>query len=415
MKVIFHLDLDSYFASAARTVDKSLIGKPIAVTTAKRRSIISALSYEAKKVEGVHVPMPFYKAKVLCPELIPVEPNYALYTTLSNKLFELIANNITKKIEVGSIDECYIDVSDVWQKEGSPAKLAKKIQQMVLKELDLPCSIGIGSNKFVAKMSTQVNKPFGITSTPPGEFIKRFGDWDVVKIHGVGGPTSEILNKNNIFKIKELAQTSIHELKSLMGVRGEMIHNLVNEQGSDEINVSMNELKGIGNSMTFMDRDRSIRSEILEMIEHLCEMVAIRADNRNVAGHVISLMIKEKGGKEVKGIRKQITLKRPIKSKEDLLTEATRIFDMIWEGQSIKFAGIHIAKLINIYETSLQTSLFDEEIVKQPSQLLIEQINSKFGTKVVMSLEEGEHMIKKEQNQSRFLEKDRLIKRLKFK
>ncbi|MCK5807089.1 MAG: DNA polymerase IV, partial [Mycoplasmataceae bacterium] len=334
MKVIFHLDLDSYFASAARTVDKSLIGKPIAVTTAKRRSIISALSYEAKKVEGVHVPMPFYKAKVLCPELIPVEPNYALYTTLSNKLFELIANNITKKIEVGSIDECYIDVSDVWQKEGSPAKLAKKIQQMVLKELDLPCSIGIGSNKFVAKMSTQVNKPFGITSTPPGEFIKRFGDWDVVKIHGVGGPTSEILNKNNIFKIKELAQTSIHELKSLMGVRGEMIHNLVNEQGSDEINVSMNELKGIGNSMTFMDRDRSIRSEILEMIEHLCEMVAIRADNRNVAGHVISLMIKEKGGKEVKGIRKQITLKRPIKSKEDLLTEATRIFDMIWEGQS---------------------------------------------------------------------------------
>ena len=415
MKVIFHLDLDSYFASAARTVNKSLVGKPIAITTAKRRSIVSALSYEAKKVEGVHVPMPFYKAKVLCPELIPVEPNYALYTTLSNKLFELIANNITKKIEVGSIDECYIDVSDEWQKEGSPAKLAKKIQQMVLNELNLPCSIGIGSNKFVAKMSTQVNKPFGITSTPPGEFIKRFGNWDVVKIHGVGGPTAQLLNINHIFKIKELANTKAEELKVIMGVRGILIHDLVNENGSDEINTSMNELKGIGNSMTFMDKDRGTRSEILEMIEYLCEMVSIRADNRNVAGYVISLMIKKKGGKEIKGKRKQLTLKRPIKTKEELLSETTRIFDIIWDGEMIKFAGVHISKLINIYEDTLQSSLFDKQIKKEPTQLLIEKINSKFGNKVVMTMDEGENRIKKDQNQSRFLEKDRTLKRPKFK
>jgi len=111
MKVIFHLDLDSYFVSAERTVNHKLKGKPVVISTGERRSIISAASYEAKNA-GIYVPMPFYKAEMLCPSVIAVKPNYALYTTLSNKVFELISKKFTNKIEVGSIDECYIDVTE---------------------------------------------------------------------------------------------------------------------------------------------------------------------------------------------------------------------------------------------------------------------------------------------------------------
>ena len=95
-KVIFHIDLDSYFVSAQRTVQPDLIDKPVAITTGERRSIISAASYEAKKL-GVYVPMPFYKAKELVPNLIAVQPNFGLYTLLSTKLFELLSREITKK------------------------------------------------------------------------------------------------------------------------------------------------------------------------------------------------------------------------------------------------------------------------------------------------------------------------------
>ena len=112
MKVIFHLDLDSYFVGAHRTVDSSLIGKPVVVSTGERRSIISAASYEAK-ARGIYIPMPFYKAKDLVPELISIKPNFALYTVLSSKLFEFISQKYTDQIEVASIDECYIDVTDI--------------------------------------------------------------------------------------------------------------------------------------------------------------------------------------------------------------------------------------------------------------------------------------------------------------
>lgn len=112
MKVIFHLDLDSYFVGAHRTVDPTLIGKPVVVSTRQRRSIVTAASYEAKKF-GVYAPMPFYKAQELVPNLIVVEPNYTLYTVLSSKMFEYISSKYTKNIEVASIDECYIDVTDI--------------------------------------------------------------------------------------------------------------------------------------------------------------------------------------------------------------------------------------------------------------------------------------------------------------
>jgi len=112
MKVIFHLDLDSYFVSAERTIAPQLRDKPVVISTGERRSIISAASYEAKAL-GIYVPMPIYKALDIYPSLISVKPNYALYTTLSNKVFELISTNFTKNIEVGSIDECYIDVTDI--------------------------------------------------------------------------------------------------------------------------------------------------------------------------------------------------------------------------------------------------------------------------------------------------------------
>ena len=112
MKVILHLDLDSYFVSAERTVNKFLHGKPVAVSGGERRSIIAAASYEAKEM-GVFVPMPFYKAKLLCPELIAVPANFSLYTILSEKVFELISSKFTEDIQVGSIDECYIDATDI--------------------------------------------------------------------------------------------------------------------------------------------------------------------------------------------------------------------------------------------------------------------------------------------------------------
>ena len=409
-KVIFHIDLDSYFVSAQRTVQPDLIGKPVAITTGERRSIISAASYEAKKL-GVYVPMPFYKAKELVPDLIPIKPNFGLYTLLSTKLFELLSDKITKNIEVASIDECYMDVTTIWKKYGSPFELAKHIQQLILKELKLPVSIGISSNKFVAKMSTQVNKPFGITITKPGSFIKKFGDWDVQKIHGIGAPTAHKLRLNKIRTIKDLSETSKEDIDDILGAIGWSLVQNVNENGPDEIDISMNELKGIGNSITFMDRDRHIRKEILEIIKVLCESVSIRLNNRNMAGKVLRVVYKPRGGLEVKARSRQLTLPRPISTVQEIFHYATIIFDELWKEESVKFAGVSISKLSDIFENTYQQSIFDEKIKKSKVEDLMYKLNAKLGHKTLISLREASENIKKTQNQSRFLEADRLVKR----
>ncbi len=411
MKVIFHLDLDSYFVSAQRTVQPELIGKPVVISDGRKRSIITASSYEAKK-RGVKVPMPFYKAKKMLPELIAIKPNFALYTVLSTKLFELLSNKITSKIEVASIDECYLDVTDIYKRWKSPYKLALHIQKLVKDELKLPISIGISNNKFVAKMSTQINKPFGITITKPGDFKKIFGKWPTNKIHGVGSPTKEKLKSIGINTIIDLINSNKDNVIEALGVVGEKLIDNVNERGSDIIDSSMNDLKGIGNSMTFMDKDRYTRGEILEIISHLSNMVSTRLNNRNMSCSVISVVIKE-GGLKAKVYRKQTTLNRPIRSFDEIFKESRYLFDQIWEENGIKFASVHVTKLSDIFHSTYQTSIFDDKKIKTKSSKIMDSINNKLGKKALTSLEEAEKTFEKKQNQSRFLESDKIIKRFK--
>ncbi|NQZ66242.1 MAG: DNA polymerase IV [Mycoplasmatales bacterium] len=412
MKVILHLDLDSYFVSAQRTIQPELIGKPVVITDGLKRSIITASSYEAKK-RGVKVPMPFYEAKKILPNLIAIKPNFALYTVLSTKLFELLSNKITQKIQVASIDECYLDVTDIYQKWETPFKMAKYIQKIVMQELKLPISIGISNNKFVAKMSTQINKPFGITITKPGDFKEKFGKWPTNKIHGVGGPTNDKLKSIGIENIEQLINADESKVIDLLGVVGKELIKNVNEKGSDTIDSSMNDLKGIGNSMTFMDKDRYKRKEILEIISHLSNMVAIRMNNRNLSGSVISVSIKgiNNTGKSV--VRKQETLIRPIKTFDEIFKEATYLFDEIWDGKGVKFASVRMTKLENIFNNSYQTSIFDIKNEKTKTSKIIDVLNSKLGEKTLISLEEAEKTFNKKQHQSRFVENDRIVKRYK--
>ena len=409
MKVILHLDLDSYFVSAERTVDPSLNGKPVAISSKDRRSIISAASYEAKEM-GVYVPMPFYRAKLLCPDLMAVKPNFALYTILSEKLFELIATKFTKEIEVGSIDECYIDATDIWKEYGSPIKLAKAIQATVLDELKLPCSIGISNNKFLAKMSTNINKPFGISLCKPGDHENIFWDWPIGDFFGIGKKTAPILIKAGIKTIGDLAKANEEDVKDLLGKTATELIWQANGGGSAEINKEHNALKGIGNSKTFMVMDLSNRSEILKEISALVEKVSHRAIKRNMVGKVVSVSIKVKGGLEIKAKSKQITLQRPINSHEDILKVAIALFDKLWKENTIKFVGVHLGKIEDIFETTYQSSVFDVEVEKSKIEEIVSDVNRKMGSKSIVTGKEARLNIKKTQNQSRYIESDRIIK-----
>lgn len=409
MKIIFHLDLDSYFASASIVNQPELKGKPLAISMGKRRSVIVASSYEAKAM-GVAAPMPYWKALEKCPELISLEPNFALYTNLSSKVFELLSENYTTKLEVGSIDECYMDVTDIWEQYGSPIKLAKDMQERILKELKLPASIGISNNKFMAKMSSPVNKPYGITVTKPGSFLEKFGKEDVRKFFGIGAATANTLKENDIYTIGDLKLAKFEILESILGKRATEILKLINEEGTDVIDTSRNDLKGISNSVTFQEQDMSNHKDITAMLRNMTSLVSYRAIKRNQVGFVVRVSIKGKGGKEVRVKSKQVKLARPIQEFDEIWKIVLDIFNQLWKEETIKFVGVSLSTLCNVFESTYQTSLFDDTKEKTKIDQILDDINRKFKKKVVVSGVEQMNNIKRHQNQSRYIESDRIIK-----
>ena len=406
MKVILHLDLDSYFVSAHRTIDKSTIGHPTVVTSGKKRSIITACSYEAKYL-GIHTGMPLYKALNIRPNLKMIKPDFSLYVSLSQKIFDLITNEYTGKIEIGSIDECYIDATDIWKKYGSPLNLAKEIQENILKKLSLPSSIGISNNKFVAKMASPLEKPYGIKVLKAEDFLDFFKDKKIEKIHGIGSPTAKKLNDIGIFLIGELSNSNLNIIENILGKRAKEIYDKSLGIGSDEIDTSLNDLKSIGNSITFLQNDKTGRRYILETLKELCLLVSKRMENRNMCGKVIRVAIKYSDDNKPRS--KQIKLSRYIWKFEKIYQEAVELFDVIWNHEPLKFLSFTITDLENIFEVKEQLSLFDKNKSSNNIGDIVKSVNTKMKTKAIYKGNEFEAVLNKNKKQSKYLENDKEI------
>ena len=204
MQIIFHIDLNAFYASAEMANDSSLEGKPLVISGNNRRAIVSTASYEARKY-GIHSAMPLFQAKQLCKNLIIKPVNFDLYRRLSSQFFELIST-YSPLLEIASIDECYVDFSNyIIEHNIHPYKLAKIIQNDVLNTLKLKCSIGIAPNKFMAKMASDMKKPMGITILNKSNYKQLLWPLDVSEMFGIGKKTAPKLKEMGILTIGDVA------------------------------------------------------------------------------------------------------------------------------------------------------------------------------------------------------------------
>ena len=249
-RVIFHVDMNSFYASVEMAYDPSLKGKPLAIAgnPEERRGIIVTSSYEAR-AKGVKTTMPLFQAKKLCPELLVLKPNFERYREASKAMFKIMAD-ITEKVEPVSIDEGYLDITDC-EAQGSPLDIAEKLQQRLLNELDLPCSIGIAPNKFLAKMASDMKKPLGITVLRKRELAHVLWPLDVGEMHGVGAKTKEKLNQIDIYTIGDLAKADDVVLKRVLGINGVRLIKRANGEDHRPVDPdSVFDFKSVGNSET---------------------------------------------------------------------------------------------------------------------------------------------------------------------
>ncbi len=380
-RVIFHVDMNSFYASVEMAFDPALKGKPLAIAgnVEERRGIIVTCSYEARKF-GVKTTMPLWEAKKLCPQLIVKPPNFDRYRAASIGMFVLL-RQYTHLVEPVSIDEGYLDITGSFEL-GAPLEIAESIQKRILNELDLPCSIGVAPNKFLAKMASDMKKPLGITVLRKRDVAKILWPLSAAEMHGIGTKTAEKLAAIGIHTIGDLANGNEIQLKALLGINGIRLKERAN--GIDHRPVdpeSVSDFKSIGNSTT-LPKDIANQQELFSILDSLAEKVSTRLKRKKVYAATLSITIRYKNRKTITRSKK---LTNAICQKEEINQHARKLLIQHWNGDPVRLLGITGSDLVDQEHAFKQLDLFsfEKEAQKEPLFKAMSELRSKYGKNII--------------------------------
>ncbi len=285
-RLVIHLDMDSFYVSVERLIDPSLIGKPVAVGgSADGRGVISSASYEARKF-GVRSAMPSGQALRLCPDLIIVGRGYSQYGEYSRQV-ESVLTEFTPHVQMASQDEAYLDLTGSERLWGPPLVVADKIRRRVTEETKLPCSLGVATNKLVAKVASALGKPKGLLYIPAGSEESFFAPLNVGRLPGVGKKTLEKLKELGVQYMRDLAAMDPKRLERHFGKYGLEMANRA--RGISESEVVIGEAaKSISSEETF-SRDLLDGAAMEGILANLCERVAYRVRKSECKAFTLTL------------------------------------------------------------------------------------------------------------------------------
>lgn len=371
---IIHVDMDAFYASVEKLDNPNLKNKPVIVGGLGNRGVVSTASYEARKF-GVHSAQPMAKARRLCPQAVFLSPRFDRYKEVSNQIREIF-HQYTPIVEPISLDEAFLDVTG---SKVSAVKIAKKIKEKIKKTTNLTCSVGIGHNKFLAKLCSDLDKPNGFTVIKKegvNDFLK---DLDVTKIWGVGEVSEKKLKSIGVHNIGDLRRIPLEKLKQMLGKYGKRLYKLA--RGIDKRPVEPErEIKSISREVTF-ENDLHDYDKIVTELYALSESVGQRLRKNGFQGRTIRIKVRFP---DFTTITRQITLNQPTSNTEIISKHALGLFERKVElkDSGIRLLGVGVTNLSNDNGKieGKQLTFFDE--AKKHSEKLdkvIDQIRDKFG------------------------------------
>lgn len=343
-KIIFHIDINAFFASVEEILNPTLKTKPIGICGPTKKAVLSTCNYVARQY-GIKSGMKSYIAKNLCPDIIFINPNHSIYRKTSYRFIDFLKNTYTNKIEVISIDECYMDVTDIVEKyHNNFLILANQIQKNILEKLSLPISIGISDNKILSKIASDIKKPMGIFSLFTSEIQKKLWPMPINNFVGIGNSKIDELNKLNIFTIDDFVNYSNSDdlYKIFKNQYYKIYEIMTGEIIDDVININNHNNKSISKSITFkeeLDIDR-----INKKISIVCDDLILDFINSQTEAYTLSIGTKYKNKKLVS---KSITFKEKIKQNQIKKT-AKKLFIELWNEEPIIFISVKVSKLNSI-------------------------------------------------------------------
>jgi DNA polymerase-4 len=289
LRKIIHIDMDAYYAAVEQRDNPQYRNKPLIVGgKPDSRGVVATCSYEARKF-GIHSAMPSSQAYRLCPHAIFVKPRFEIYKEESVTL-RRVFSEYTELVEPLSLDEAYLDVTDVSRCQGSATLIAKDIKQKIRQQTGLIASAGISYNKFLAKIASDINKPDGLYLITPEQgpgFIEQLA---VGKFHGVGKATEKKMHALGIRTGNDLKKWSLPLLVHYFGKSGQHYFNIA--RGIDNrLVTNFRPSKSIGVEITFQE-DIEDHATILQQLCSLFDKALTRLSVKQMTAHTLTIKLK---------------------------------------------------------------------------------------------------------------------------
>ncbi|KAA3647758.1 MAG: DNA polymerase IV [Chloroflexi bacterium] len=375
---IIHLDLDAFYCAVEELLDPSLKGKPFAVGGSPTgRGVVTSCSYPARAF-GVHSAMPMARAVQVCKELVIVRGSRDEYSRRSRQVMKVL-RQATPLVEQISIDEAFLDVTD---NEKLASAVAKELQARILDETGLPNSLGVATNKLIAKVASDVGKkagdgkdyPNAIQVVPPGREAEFLAPLPTKALWGVGPKTAARLAELGIRTIGDIASWPQDDLRRRFGQHGGDLARRA--KGIDTRPVSTSrETKSVSQEITFRE-DISDETELKQALRKQAERVAKALAYKDLKGKTVKIKLR---WPDFTTLTRQTTLAAPTDEAEIIYKTGLQLMNANRKpGQAVRLIGVGVS---NLEKPGKQLTLWDVAEYKKEAQLeiAVKEIQKKFG------------------------------------
>ncbi len=402
-RTILHVDMNSYFASVEQAANPFLRGKPIAVGggTGGKTTIVAAASYEAK-ARGVKTAMPAWEAKRICPELIIVAGDMDKYLYTSAEILKIF-REFTPLVEVFSIDEAFLDVTDVaarylsetlWSEDEQVAagalEIAKAIKRKIRERFKITCTIGVGPNKLLAKLAGELKKPDGLVVLKQDTFLERVKDVKASEFCGIGRKFEKYLGELGVKTIGELnAYPRIKLVKRFGVAAGEHLWEMGQGIDNSPVAIGMKHeiAKSMGHSYTLPKFTNDIEV-VKTYLLRLSEQVGRRLRHEQYKGNIVHLSL---GFGNFDFWGKQKKLEDYLDDGYEIYQQAEKMMDRAELNEDeypdrrkgFRFVGVTVSGLICQID---QMSILPEKEQNKKALRAIDELNDRFGENTVQRL-----------------------------
>lgn len=335
-RVIAHVDMDAFFAAVEELCRPSLRGRPLLVCgDPDGRSVVSTASYAARRY-GVRSGMPVREALKRCPGAVLVPVDGTKYAAASARVYQIL-QRFSPRVEMASIDEAFLDFSSVPQ----PLAAAGAMKLAVCRETGLPCSVGVGENKLLAKLGSELRKPDGFSVLTAARFPALFHGRPVEVLPGIGAATAAKLAALGVHTVGELAACSRSHLEQRFGLIGRILHALA--RGRDDSPVRTREElpaeKSVGHEHT-LNRDEVDPGRLRCVLLELCDRVAERMRRRNLEGRTLTCKLRFS---DFRTITRARTPPSPFHLPQELFALAASLLQANQGGRALRLLGVSVS------------------------------------------------------------------------